>query len=81
MKQRSTVQDKTTEIYLDKLNDIESATLLLSNTIPLKKSDITQEQDHESLLQLVAKSDAIKACKGNPVRLIKMADELQNESF
>ena len=50
MKQRSTVQDKTTEIYLDKLNDIESATLLLSNTIPLKKSDITQEQDHESLL-------------------------------
>ena len=81
LKKRATEETKTTEIYLDKLSDLESATLLVSNTLPLKKSDITQEETDESLLQLLANSAAIKACKGNPARLVKMAEDLYNESF
>lgn len=81
MQQRMTVAIQSTEIYLDKLSDMESATLVAINSRPLKKEEVTTFNTKESLLSLLAKSEGLSACKGNPGRLMRMAENLENETF
>ena len=76
-----TVKIKSSEIYLDKLNEIESATLLAVNSRPLKKNEITDEETDDSLLSLLSKTEGLKTCKGNPKRLIRFAKNLKKENF
>ena len=50
MQQRMTVKIQSKEIYLDKLSDIESATLVAISSRPLKKEEVSSFNTKESLL-------------------------------